>query len=447
MRACKVEEMTSPAIGPRLRRLAFTLITAAMTFAIAALAVHPAAFADDKHWVGTWSASMQAPLGVAPQSFDNQTLRQIVHVSIGGSIVRVRFSNAQTTDIGDCICMTQQPLVVGAASIGIRSTGASVSASSLRTLTFGGASSITIPPGAVALSDPVRLDVDPQADLAVSLYVPTPSAGETLLSLAHQTSYVSLTGSGDFTGATNMPATSTTITSWFWLTGVEVLGSDSSRAVVAFGDSITEGFNSTTDANHRWPDFLAGRLLAHRGTRNVAVLNEAISGNRVLNDEIGPNAQKRIDRDALTQGGLAYVILLEATNDLGFSQLSPGTFPPGVALPNVSADDIIAGYKQFIQRVHQQAAKIYGGTILPFQGAFYWDAAAEVKRQTINTFIRTSGKFDAVIDFDAVIRDPSNPTRINPIYDSGDHLHPNDAGYAAMGNSIDLELFEKRQDK
>lgn len=424
----------SPAIGLRLRRLTLTLVTAAMAFAVAAIAVNPAAFADDgqrdrhEHWVGNWSASMQAPLFAAPQSFDNQTLRQIVHVSIGGSIVRVRFSNALGTD----------PLVVGAASVGIRSTGAAVRAGSLRTLTFGGAPSITIPNGAVALTDPVSLDVDPQADLAVSLYVPKPSVGTTLLSLAHQTSYVSPTG--DFTGETSMPVASTT-TSWFWLTGVEVLRSHSSRAVVAFGDSITEGFNSTTDANHRWPDFLARRLLAHPGTRNVGVLNEAISGNRVLNDEIGPNAQKRIDRDALTQGGLASVILLEGTNDLGFSQIPPGIFPPGVVLTNVSADDIIAGDKQFILRVHQQGAKIYGGTILPFKGAFYWDPAAEVKRQTINTWIRTSGTFDAVIDFDAVIRDPSDPSRMLPAFDSGDHLHPNDAGYAAMANSIDLALF------
>jgi len=296
----------------------------------------------------------------------------------------------------------------------------------------------------VALSDAVELHIHPQSDLAVSLFVPNPSLGTTQLTLAHQTSYIS--PPGDFTGQSSMPVASTT-TSWFWLTGIEVLRSDSSRAVVAFGDSITEGFNSTTDANHRWPDFLARRLLAHPGTRDVGVLNEAISGNRVLNDEIGPNAQKRIDRDALTQGGLTYVILLEATNDLGFSQIPSGVFPPTVALTNVSADDIIAGDKQFILRVHQQGAKIYGGTILPFEGASYWDAAAEMKRQTINAWIRTSGMFDAVIDFDAVIRDPSAPSHILAAFDSGDHLHPNDAGYAAMGNSIDLALFANSHDQ
>jgi len=404
-------------------------IVFAMVLAVAALTVNPAAFADDQHWVGTWSASTQVSLFAAPQSFDNQTLRQIVHISIGGSVVRVRFSNAQGS----------QPLAVGAASVGIRSSGASVRPSSLRVLTFGGAPSITIPNGAVALSDSVRLDVDPQDDLAVSLYVPSVSAGTTQLSLAHQTSYVSPTG--DFTSQISMPVAST-ITSWFWLTGIEVLKSHSSRAVVAFGDSITEGFNSTTDANHRWPDFLARRLLAHPGTRNVGVLNEAISGNRVLNDEIGPNAQKRIDRDVLAQGGLAYVILLEATNDLGFSQIPPGVFPPGVALTNVSANEIIAGYKQIILRAHQQGAKIYGGTILPFKAASYWDPAAEVKREAINIFIKTSRAFDGVIDFAAAVADPSDPLALAPQFDSGDHLHPNDAGYAAMGNSIDLALFD-----
>ena len=379
-------------------------------------------------WVGTWSASMQAPLGTPATTFDNQTLRQVVHATIGGSVVRVRFSNA----------LGAVPLTIGAASVGLHATGASVQPGSLRPLTFGGATSITVPSGAVAYSDPVHLEVKAQADLAVSMFVPSLSAATTLLSLAHQTSYVS--PAGDFTAATDIPG-STTTTSWYWLSGVEVRSSWGGRAVVAFGDSITEGYASTTDANSRWPDYLARRLLAHRDTRDIAVLNEAISGNRILNDEIGPNAQKRVDRDVLTQGGLAYVIVLLGTNDMGFSQLPPGTFPPSVATTNVSADDIIAGYKQVIQRVHEQGARIYGATVLPFEGAFYWDAAVEVKREAINHWIRTSGWYDGVIDFDKVVRDPSAPTKLLPAYDSGDHLHPNDAGYAAMGNSIDLRLF------
>lgn len=371
---------------------------------------------------------MQGPFGAKPATFDNVTLRQIVHVTIGGEIVRVRFSNAINSD----------SVTVGAASIGVRSTGANVRAGTLRTLSFGGATSITMPPGAVAISDGVRLDVDAQDDLAISLYLPQPSVATTMLTLAHQTNYQS--APGDFTGAPAMTPAATN-TTWYWLSGVEVLAGEQTRAVVAFGDSITEGFNSTTDANARWPDVLARRLHASKMTSHVSVLNEAISGNRVLNDEIGPNAQKRIDRDVLTQGGLTWVILLEGTNDMGFSQLPPGFVPPGVSLANVSASDIIAGYKQIIRRAHQAGAKIYGATVLPFEGAFYYNAAVEPKRAALNAFIRTSGWFDGVIDFDAVMRDPAHPTRVLPAYDSGDHLHPNDAGYAAMGNSIDLGLF------
>ncbi len=376
---------------------------------------------------------MQAPFAGPAVTFDNVTLRQIVHVSIGGKLVRVRFSNSLGTD----------PLVIGAASIGVRSTGAAVRARSLRTLTFAGASSISVAPGAVAISDPVWLDVDPKDDLAISLFVPTPQVGTTQLTLAHQTTYVS--PPGDFTGAAGMAVASTN-TTWYWLSGVEVFAGRGARAMVAFGDSITEGFNSTTDANARWPDVLARRLLAHHRTRHVGVLNEAISGNRVLNDVIGPDAGRRIDRDVLTQGGVTYVVLLLGTNDMGFSQLPPGIFGPGVSLANVSAAEIISGYEQVILRVHQAGAKIYGATVLPFEGAGYYDAGVEPKRAALNEFIRNSGQFDGVIDFDAVIRDPAHPTRMRAEFDSGDHLHPNDAGYAAMGNSINLGLFAADDD-
>lgn len=410
---------------PLLRRLPRFFYPAILATAL--LGFSARADTDRNHWVGTWSAAMQAPIPGSPAaSFENVTLRQVVHVSIGGKIVRVRFSNSLGTD----------PLVIGAASIGVRSTGASVTPGTLRTLTFSGETSISIAPGGVALSDPVLLTVAPISDLAISLYVPNAQSGVTQLTLAHQRSYVS--PRGNFAGATDMPAANV-ITSWYWLSGVEVVGDD--RAIVTFGDSITEGFNSTLNANARWPDVLARRLQADGRTQNVAVLNEAISGNRVLNDVIGPNAQKRIDRDVLTQGGVTYVTLLLGTNDLGFSQLAPGTFGPGVSLANVSAAEVIAGYQQIILRVHQAGAKIYGCTMLPFAGAGYYDAAVEPKRAAINDFIRNSGDFDAVIDFDKVMRDPAHPTQIRPEFDSGDHLHPNDAGYKAMANSIDLGLF------
>jgi lysophospholipase L1-like esterase len=416
------------------RKTAFALRLFAAVAAGLLLAAPARADEDGTRWVGTWSAAMQAPFPGAPAAtFTNVTLRQIVHVTIGGSVVRVRFSNA-TSDAS---------LVIGAASVGVRSTGAAVHAGTLRNLTFGGsATSTKVPPGAVAISDPVKLDVAPQDDLAISLFLPNAAAATTMLTLAHQTSYQS--PPGDFTGSAAMPV-ATTNTTWYWLSGVEVRAGDDARAVVAFGDSITEGFNSTTDANARWPDVLARRLLAHRGTRRVSVLNEAISGNRVLNDFIGPGAQKRVDRDVLTQAGLTWVILLESTNDLGFSQLPP-IFGPGVSLDNVSADQVIAGYKQIILRVHQAGAKIYGATVLPFEGASYYDAAVEPKRAAINAFIRTGGWFDGVVNFDAVMRDPTHPTRILPAFDSGDHLHPNEAGYAAMGNSVDLRLFSPHLD-
>jgi lysophospholipase L1-like esterase len=398
----------------------------ALMAALVLCAVPARADGDAPRWVGTWSASMETPFGPGV-TFNNVTLRQIVRATLGGNVVRVRFSNAVGTD----------PLVISSASIALRASGATVKASSLHKLHFSGADSISIAPGGVALTDPVLLDVDAEDDLAVSTYVATPQAGTTQLALAHQTSYVS--SSGDFTGTASFPTASTN-TTWYWLSGVEVVAKPRARAVVTFGDSITEGLGSTTDANARWPDVLSRRLHEYPPTRSVAVLNEAISGNRVLNDFIGPNAQRRIDRDVLTQGGVAYVTLLLGTNDMGFSQLPPGAFP-GVSLANVSAAELIAGYEQIILRVHQAGAKIYGATVLPFEGAGYYDANVEPKRAALNQFIRTSHKFDGVIDFDAVMRDPTHPTRMRPEFDSGDHLHPNDAGYAAMGNSIDLRLF------
>jgi lysophospholipase L1-like esterase len=394
----------------------------ALMAALVLCAVPARADGDAPRWVGTWSASMETPFGPGV-TFNNVTLRQIVRATLGGNVVRVRFSNAVGTD----------PLVISSASIALRASGATVKASSLHKLHFSGADSISIAPGGVALTDPVLLDVDAEDDLAVSTYVATPQAGTTQLALAHQTSYVS--SSGDFTGTASFPTASTN-TTWYWLSGVEVVAKPRARAVVTFGDSITEGLGSTTDANARWPDVLSRRLHEYPPTRSVAVLNEAISGNRVLNDFIGPNAQRRIDRDVLTQGGVAYVTLLLGTNDMGFSQLPPGAFP-GVSLANVSAAELIAGYEQIILRVHQAGAKIYGATVLPFEGAGYYDANVEPKRAALNQFIRTSHKFDGVIDFDAVMRDPTHPTRMRPEFDSGDHLHPNDAGYAAM----DLRLF------
>jgi lysophospholipase L1-like esterase len=389
--------------------------------AIAGMAIAPASMANDGsaagHWVGTWNASPQAAWH--PVEFNGQTIRQIAHVSIGGTRVRVRFSNAYGTD----------SLQIGAARVGLRSTGASIIAGSNRVLTFNGSESTTIPAGALAISDPVRLRVPDRGDLAVSIYVPGKVLAATEHSVGLQTTYVS--PEGDFSGADSLP-TATTTESFFFLTGVEVDATTTARAIVTLGDSITDGLHSTTDANKRWPNRLAERLSS--GGNKVAVLNAGISGNRLLNDTVGTNAAARLDRDVLVQPGVRYVIVQLGINDIGF---------PGSA----TADEIIAGHRQIVHRAHALGLKVYGGTLTPFQAflpGIYYTADGEAKRQAVNQWIRSSKTYDAVIDFDKALRDPGNLAAIRPAYDSGDNLHPNDAGYQAMADAIDLSLFKGR---
>ena len=383
----------------------------------------------NERWVGTWSTSVVAPLPGDP-GFQDQTLRQIVHIGLGGDRLRVRLSNAFGT----------APLSIDAASLAIQDSGAAVLPGTLRALTFGGETSVTIQAGARVLSDPVALSVDDEENLAVSLYLAADSGPPTRHDLAHQTSYIS--DPGDFTGDEDMPVAETT-TSWFFLGGIEVVAHRESRAVVTLGDSITEGFASSVDGNARYPDALARRLLDRfGGAPKVTVLNAGISGNRVLTDVFGPNAQARLDRDVLTQSGVRHVILLEGINDIGIPDLPPIFGLPPEVLRVVSAEEIIAGMKQIIARARALGLKIYGGTILPFETAIYFTEAGEEKRQAVNAWIRTSGAFDAVIDFDAAIRDPDNPRRMLPAFDSGDNLHPNDAGYQAMADAVDLSLFD-----
>lgn len=278
-------------------------------------------------------------------------------------------------------------------------------------------------------------------NVVVSIHLPKPTAVTTLHRRAQATTYVSTPG--DYSGAVVMP-TAATRQSWFFLTGVSVEASSKrSAAIVALGDSLTEGFASTTDANRRYPNLLAARLQANPRTRHLAVLNHGISGNRTLFDFIGPNVQARLDRDVLNAAGAQWVILLAGINNIGL----PGPF--GLADQVATADDIIAGHRQIIERVRERGLKIYGCTLLPFEGAGqagYFTPEGEAKRLAVNHWIRTSGAFDAVIDFDRVIRDPAQPSRILPAYDSGDHLHPNDAGYRAMAESVDLRLFRQRDD-
>ena len=391
--------------------------------------------AEQNHWVVTWGASPapQLPLEemrAAKLEFANQTLREIVHTSIGGAAVRVRLSNAYG----------KQPVDIGAAHVGLRAQGSGTVAGSDRTLTFSGRTAVSIPPNALVLSDPVKLNVPASADLAISVFLPKAAIGAGIHYSAQQTSYI---GRGDLTSAASI-SEAATVTSWVFLTGVEVLAPESASAVVAFGDSITDGARSTVDANRRWPNILADRLLAQRGRKNIAVLDAGIGGNRILHDatanvRFGVNALARFDRDVLAQPGVKYVIVLEGINDLGHA----GSSAP--ESETVSAEDLIAGMKQMIERAHEKGLKIFGATLTPFEGTpfkGYFTPEKEVKRKAVNEWIRTGKAFDGVIDFEKAVRDPAHPDRMLAGYDGGDHLHPGDAGYKAMGEAIDLSLFK-----
>ncbi len=413
--------------------------------------------ADKIHWVASWSAaavlrpqpgSAAAPVsptaaqqsGQAPQApapppitISGQTLRQIVHLSLGGMQARVVLTNTFGT----------APLTIGAASIALRDKDDKIVPGSARPLTFGGRPSVTIPVGAVMISDEASLGAVPALmDLAIDLFVPddlTKSASPlTIHAGANQTNYIS--PAGNFVGAHDLPM-STKLQSWVFLAAVEVAAPVDASAVVTFGDSITDGTRSTPDTNSRWPDDLAKRLAMKNGSVR-AVINAGIAANRVIGENNNPvfpfgfnagvNALARFDRDVLAQPGVTHVIVLEGINDIGLARQNPSP----------SAEDLIGAYQQMIERAHAHGLKIYGATLLPFEGAAYYSAEGEAKREAVNNWLRKSSAYDGVIDFDAVTRDPANPTKILGKYDSGDHLHPNDLGYQAMGDSIDLKLFE-----
>jgi lysophospholipase L1-like esterase len=409
------------------RRKLIRLAAVAIAFAGATWMPARAEFAERAapHWVGTWGASPQQPVtafGSAP-SFSNQTVREIVRISLGGGRFRVRLSNEYGT----------QPVLIGAAHVAVSSGGGSVKAGTDRVLSFSGQGSILVPPGAPVLSDPVDLEAADLTSLAISLYLPQTTGPATWHLEGKQTAYIAL---GDQTGAPGLGAGATTATARFFLTGVDVASFERDAAIVTFGDSITDGTQSTLDTNHRWPDRLAERL-AGNGDDDVAIVNEGISGNRILHDNAGPNALSRLDRDVLAEPGVRFATVLLGINDIGF-----GGFIPAEA---VTADDIIGGHRQLIARAHSRGIRIYGATLTPFDnaGAPYFSADHEAQRQAVNAWIRSSGEYDAVIDFDKVVRDPANPSKLLPAFDSGDHLHPNDAGYKAMADSIDLRLFRR----
>lgn len=412
------------------QNISLVVLCRALGGAVFAIALSVIAMGESAQprWVATWSTSVVS--SDRPATFSNQTIRNIVHTTVGGSAVRIRLSNTFGT----------RAIRLDAVFVGIEKDGATLVADSNHEVTFGGSHSISIPEGAEALSDSVSLAVGSEQNLAISLFTAGETGPATVHGSAFQTNYVS--DPGNFAAAEGASAFSKTTGSWYFLSGVDVLAAgDVKGAMVALGDSITDGASSRPDKNERWTDVLARRLLSNHIP--VAVLNAGIGGNRVLTSSPcwGGNALARLGRDVLAQAGIQGVILFEGTNDIGQPDTPAGNMGPCLSRTPVTADEIIAGYKQIIVRTHARGLKIFGATILPYQGFAAWTPQGEAKRVAVNQWIRNSGAFDGVIDFDAALRDPANPTRMAPQYDSGDHLHPGTAGHEAMGNAVDLALF------
>jgi lysophospholipase L1-like esterase len=409
-------------LSHRLHLALFVIVT---SIGLAGVAV-----AQD-HWVGTWATAPMAAKNAggkfgaegADASAGN-TLREIVHVSIGGTSVRVILTN----EFG------QDPLTVSAAQVALSAGDGGIVAGSSVQLSFSGHPSIVIPPGALAVSDAAPIKVAPMADLAVSLFLPDqPVSVLSFHGFANTTNYL-VAGNAVTSPTLTSPQK---IYSWDFFKGIDVKADAASASIVAFGDSITDGAHSTRDANARWPDVLAKRLAADKRTAKLGVLNEGIGGNRVLHDNTGPSALARFDRDVIAQDGVKYLIIMEAINDIGHAA------DPVKPYDVVSSDDLIAGYVQMIERAHAHGIKVIGATLTPYVGAKYQSPAGEVMRKAVNEWIRTSKLLDGVIDFDKATRDATNPDVFASTADSGDHLHPGDAGYKAMGDSIDLKLFTK----
>jgi lysophospholipase L1-like esterase len=421
-----------------------------MTLAMSVADAQPGAAAQRSRtqWIPTWTTAQQLvrfpvapvsastasspPQPAAPglttplQTIRNQTVRMIARTSIGGRRVRVRLANA----------FNGTRVEIGAAHIALREKDSTIVTTSDRALTFGGASAVKVAPGAVVVSDPVDLVIPPLSDVAVSLYFPGETCPPTTHARGLKTTYIST--DGNHVATPTIPIASTQL-SYYFLAAIEVDAPSDGRVIVAFGDSITDGSQSTPDTNNAWPAILATRLAADKATANIAVANQGIGGNRVLSDGTlfqGVSALARLDRDVLSHPGVAWLIVLEGINDIGNATAGLGNAPP------LTLNDLIQAHRQIVERAHAHGIKVIGATLTPFEGANYFREEGETIRQGLNQWIRTSGTYDAVIDFDAVVRDPASPRRIKPEFDPGDHLHPNDAGYQAMAKAIDLRLFK-----
>lgn len=385
--------------------------------AVLALVVGGSSAAQEHHpeWVGTWQTAPASARAGTDTGYPNQSIRNVVHTSIGGRAARVRLSNAYGT----------APVLMGKVSVALSNGGAGAIPGTMRAVTFGGAPTVTIPVGAEVVSDGVELNVPPDADLQVTVYTPEPSGPVTYHPQAYRENYFA---TGDHAADESGAAFAPTTTSFHYVSGVEVRGSRAGGAVVALGDSITDGAWSTRGANMRWPDQLADRLLERPASQRLGVLNAGISANRLAsqgtNPTAGQNALARLDRDVFSRAGVRTVVLMEGINDIQSS---------------VPAEQLIMGLRQVVERGHAAGVRVVVGTITPWKGWRTYTPEREQIRVAVNQFIRTAGIFDAVVDFDAALRDPADPETLRPAYDSGDHLHPNDAGYRAMAGAVDLK--------
>jgi lysophospholipase L1-like esterase len=392
-----------------LTALAFGLWGIFLAPAVSSAAAPALPTEGQPHQVVTWGASADRTTA----SLDGQTVRDIVHTSVAGEGLRVSLSNVFGT----------APVTFDAVYVGTTDSGAALVAGTNRRVTFGGSTSVRVPPGADVLSDPLPGAVPAGQTLSVSVHTVGDPGTVTGHNVANQTSYIAPDGdsAADESGT---PFTQTT-KHWYWVDGLVLDAAQQVGTVAAFGDSITDGNHSTTGANRRWPDFLARRMLDRPGPMQFGVMNEGISGNKVLADGSGVSAQARFDRDVLAQPGVETVVVLEGINDIRHQTATA----PG---------DLIAAYKQLIARAHADGVCIVGGTLTPYEGGSLYSEDRDRIRQAVNDWIRNSGAFDAVVDFDEATRDPDHPTRFLPAYDSGDHLHPGDAGYQAMAAAVDL---------
>ncbi|HEX4275005.1 MAG TPA: SGNH/GDSL hydrolase family protein, partial [Bryobacteraceae bacterium] len=388
-----------------------------------------ASSAGDTHWVATWAAAEQQPRAIGPgrgrgpapaanaaavpsapsappaaprpapppSSFQNQTLRMIVRTSLGGNRLRVHLSNV----------FGAMPLQIGAAHIALRSMDSAIVPGSDRPLTFNGKTAVMVPAGAEVLSDTVELNAPKLTDLAVSVFVPGETGLASVHSLGLHTTYISK--EGDFTAAPQI-ADATTSQAWYWVSGIDVTAPADAAAIVTFGDSITDGATSTANTDRSWPSVLAARLQANPATAKIAVINEGISGNRVLGDGAGVSALARFDRDVIAQAGVKWVMIMEGINDIGL----------GARNGTISSDALIGAMRQMIERAHTHGIKVIGCTLTPYSGASYSSEEGEVMRTALNTFIRTPGNFDAFVDFEQVTRDPANPKQFAPGFNNTD---------------------------